>query len=367
MAAIIPNAAGISTASQANKNPINSEVKFTSQGQTPQQILSNYNEDDWEQFVEEAMYGNQPAYVSIQRFSGPGDKGRDVACYVSNPIHTSEWDSFQCKQYGHPLHPGDVWIELGKLCFYTFRGDYPVPRQYRFAAPYEVGPTLKDLFLHPNKLREELIGNWSKACEQKITDAGKVSLEGPFLDYVKKFNFSIVSFVPVLVLIQQHKKTPHWTTRFKFCPPERPPSITPPVDPETSESVYLRQLLNAYADAEKQPFSSAIELGSFPKLIEHFKRSRQWFYQAESLNRFSRESYPVGEFEKIKKQVHDGIIEVVEQQHENGLKRVDATTGYAGQLRLGNSDLVAHVEAGDMKGLCHHLANDGKLEWVPKS
>ena len=342
------------------------KARFTTQGQTPHEILSTYNEDEWEIFVEEAMYGVQPPFASIQRFSGAGDKGRDVACFLTEPIHASHWENYQCKHYSHPLRPADVWIELGKLCYYTFKGDYTVPHRYRFAAVNEIGPALKDLFLKPERLRAGLITNWAKHCERGITDAEAVLLAGAFSDYVEKFDFSIVGYVPVAVLIQHHINTKHWITRFKYCPSVRPASIEPPLEPADCETTYVRQLLNAYADAEKSAFAAPKDFASFPYLVEHYKRSRRWFYKAESLNRFSRESYQPGAFEKVKEQVQDGVAEVVTRKHANGLECVDATTSCAGQLQIGNSPLANLVEPGDLKGMCHHLANDGKVEWVRK-
>jgi hypothetical protein len=342
------------------------QVRFTTQGQTPHEILSTYNEDEWEIFVEESMYGVQPPYASVQRFSGSGDKGRDIACFATEPVHSSHWDNFQCKHYPHPLHPGDIWVELGKLCHYTFKGDYTVPRRYRFAALNEVGPTIKDLFLNPEKLRAGLIANWSKDCEKQITETGSILLDGAFRDYVNNFDFAIVGYVPIAVLIQQHSKTSHWFTRFRLCPPLRPDSMLPPPEPAAFEATYVRKLLDAYADSEKCVFAAPDDISASPHLAEHFKRARRWFFKAESLNRFSRESYPPRTFEKVKEQVHDGIAEVVSGKHGNGLERVDATTACAGQLKVGNSPLAEQVESGDLKGMCHHLANDGKIEWVLK-
>ena len=34
------------------------------------------------------------------------------------------WDNYQCKHYEKPLTPSDVWVELGKLCYYTMVGEY---------------------------------------------------------------------------------------------------------------------------------------------------------------------------------------------------------------------------------------------------
>jgi transcriptional regulator with AAA-type ATPase domain len=33
---------------------------------------------------------------------------------------------------GHPLAPDDIWIELAKVCYFTFVGEYTLPRHYYF-------------------------------------------------------------------------------------------------------------------------------------------------------------------------------------------------------------------------------------------
>jgi hypothetical protein len=63
----------------------------------------------------------------------------------------------ECKHYSNALTPSNVYLELGKLCVYTWRGDYTVPRRYRFVAPLGVGTKLHDMLRKPEELRKELI------------------------------------------------------------------------------------------------------------------------------------------------------------------------------------------------------------------
>jgi hypothetical protein len=126
----------------------------------------------------------------------------------------------------------------------------------------------------------------------------------------------------------------------------------------------VQQLLDAYGDAEKRTIPNLNELEKMPRYHEHLKRSRQWFFQAEALDRFSRDNYPNGEFEKIKKQILDGVIDTAEGNHEHGFACVCAATDRAADLVLGNCELASFAEVGDKKGVCHHLANEDKLKWV---
>jgi hypothetical protein len=83
--------------------------------------MRSFSEDQFEDMVYEWVDGYlKTEYALVYRCGGAGDKGRDVIAYVSEDMNNSEWDNYQCKHYNRPLYPGDIWIELGKLCYYTY-------------------------------------------------------------------------------------------------------------------------------------------------------------------------------------------------------------------------------------------------------
>ena len=86
---------------------------------SPEQRIKGYSEGEFENFIREwAFYYKQikqKAYAQVGRFGGAGDMGRDVVGYIDPPSSGGKLDIYQCKHYGHGLHPGDVWAELGKL------------------------------------------------------------------------------------------------------------------------------------------------------------------------------------------------------------------------------------------------------------
>ncbi len=61
-----------------------------------------------------------------------------------------------------------------------------------------------------------------------------------------------------------------------------------------------------------------------------------------------------------------GVIDVAEADHACGLTRVNATTTHATALSLTSSALLGRVEVADRRGICHQLANEDRLTWVPK-
>jgi len=59
--------------------------------------------------------------------------GRDIL--VIGADTKDGWDNYQCKHYQSRLAPSDVWIEFGKLVYYTHLGEYTYARRCHFVAP----------------------------------------------------------------------------------------------------------------------------------------------------------------------------------------------------------------------------------------
>jgi hypothetical protein len=332
---------------------------------TPWKVIQTYSSDEWEAFIVESTEGFDPPYTQVVHLAGAGDKGRDVVGYLGDPSNSDcEWDSYQCKHYHHALRPTDIYVELGKLCVYTHRGDFRLPRRYRFVAPCGVGTKLHDLLKKPEKLRAELIANWDKYCTKEISDTEGFPLEGALKAYVEAFDFRIVWFLTPQEVLNQHQRTKYWHRRFKIEPPGRPPVDPVPEQVQTIELAYTARLFEAYADHLKRAITSADDLSTSSRLLQHFKRSRGFFFSAEALGRFSRDHWP-GAFDAVKQHVHDAVVDITQDGHADGYRCVLKVTEVAAVLPLPHSDLVPYVGPADKKGLCHHLANDGRLSWVP--
>lgn len=332
-------------------------------GLTPIKLIQTYNCDEWEAFVFEWLEGFDATYKHVVKLAGAGDKGRDVVGYLGCPQTNCDWDSFQCKHYDHALAPNDIYTELGKLCVYTFKGDFSVPRSYRFAAPRGVGVKLHDMLRKPYKLRAALVENWANHCEEEISKAESFPLVNGLAEYVAKFDFARVWYLNPGELLEQHRKTKYWKSRFPSEPIDRPKADAPPLSPQQHELVYLAKLLAAYSDHSKTQIASLDELKVVPPLEAHLKRSRGYFYSAEALARFSRDNFTPRAFEGIREHVFDGVADTTLASHENAFQCVLAVTEVAAQLTLPKSDLEPYVGPADKKGICHHLANDDKLDW----
>jgi hypothetical protein len=330
----------------------------------PIERIKLFSADQWEAVVDE-WASSLPGYGLVERAGGAGDMGCDVIATVNPSDPDSAWDNFQCKHYDRPLAPSDIWVELGKLCYYTHVEEYSVPRLYRFVAPRGIGTKLLNLLKKPEKLREGLIANWATKCAKHITSTKDVSLEGVLLAHVQAFDFARIGHLPTPQLIEQHHKTPYFAVRFGLGLPARPPSPAPPTDIAAGETRYVAQLLEAYGDNQRAVYSAPSALDAMHQ--RHLHRARENFYCAEALRSFSRDTLPDGAFENLQDQIFDGVIDTAEADHACGLTRVNATTSQATSLSLTSSALLGRVEPSDRKGVVHQLANEDRLTWVPGS
>jgi len=289
--------------------------------------------------------------------------GRDIVATCDD----GSWVNYQCKHYDHPLWPSDVWTELGKLMFYTLRGDYPAPREYWFVAPQGAGTSLARLLNNPDRLRSELIANWDGYCRAAITATQAVELDTAMNAHISGFDFTIFSYVPPLVIIDGHRETPYYAARFGGGLPPRPAPDEPPSQLADKEAVYARALLDAYADHAGQQLSDVEALGLAPDLtalLEHFRDARREFYSAEALRSFSRDQLPPGEYERLQDFVCAGVIDVVRDSYDDAYRRVLAVVRAAKLLPLDSHALNTSMTPSDRGGICHQLVNSGSFRWT---
>lgn len=339
---------------------------------SPIDRLKTISEDEFEELIEEWVYGYLlPKYKNTQqidkvvRLAGSGDKGRDVVAYVKYSKDGEDiWDNYQCKHYNSKLKPSEMWIEFGKVCYYTYKGDYSKPRKYYFVSPHGVGSKLFDLLSNPVKLRDELIRNWDTHCLDKISNE-KVQLSGEFKEYVKKFDFSIFDSINPGELIDQYQQTMYFPFRFGGGLTKEPVRLSEPEDVASIEQTYVKKLYKAYSDYKKEEIVNLLQLRSYNNLFSHFQRQRTYFYQAESLKVFERDSIPPGidAFEDLKEEVYHGVIDTVYDEYKDGYARVKATTDMAKSLSLAPGNILTDfVTVKDKMGICHHLANEKNNE-----
>lgn len=325
--------------------------------------VAGFSPEEWESFTEEWASSLQD-YPCVRRFGGSGDQGIDIVGFITDARWDGGWDNYQCKRYNTSLCASDIWVEIGKIIYYSYKGEYPPPRKYYFVASKGVGTTLQKLLGNPEKLKQQAQANWEKHCQNKITINNILHLEDDLLDWFNKFDFSIFSEKSVLELIDGHAKTGYHSVRFGGGLPPRPEVIPPPQEHHDEESGYIQQLFDAYSDHKGIPVNHISDIPS--DLNQDFLRQRERFYHAESLRNFARDTVPDGTFNNLQKEVFHGVIDICNNPHIDGLARMRATVTQSANISISSNPLASVVQVQDRQGICHQLANEHQLIWVPK-
>jgi len=320
--------------------------------------------DEWEEFTEEWASSFTSEYSKIVRFAGSGDKGLDVVGFVTSSTFDGGWDNFQCKHYDKPLQPNNIWVEIGKIIYYSFIGDYPPPRMYYFVCPKGVGTKLAKYLASPDQLKTGARSSWDSHCRDEITSIQSIPLTGALLNYFDQFDFSIFTHKTCVELVNEHSKTTFHAVRFGGGLPTRPVSKTPPEEIDSSESRYIQQIFEAYSDHTNDNIPDVSYLNDKPELRKDFIRQRERFYSAESLRNFSRDTVPVGTFESLQEEIYQGVVDACESKYVDGLARMKSTMLQSGQLALTSNPLLSAIKVQDKQGICHQLANANRLTWV---
>lgn len=141
-------------------------------------------------------------------------------------------------------------------------------------------------------------------------------------------------------------------------------------DEEEQNLPYLTSVLEAYTDAEGDEITLD-KIKSFSNYSENLSRQRKSYYAAESLRRGTRDIYgdkEESQFEILKKETYDGVIDVWELKHKNGLVCLNNVMAQATQIRLDKCTIVDDtkwVGNTERKGVCHILVNDKRIKgWV---
>lgn len=321
--------------------------------------------DEWEEFTEEWASSLKESYHCVKRFSGSGDKGLDIVGFIGSNQFSDGWDNYQCKFYENPLTPSDIWVEFGKIIYFTYCGDYPPPRKYFFVAPKQVGTKLGNLLSNSSELKEELKKNWVKYCENGIASTSSIKLEGDFLAYLESFDFKIFDSVSLVSMIEQHALTHFHSVRFGGGLGVRPEPKIPPEDTVTLNHRYVRQLLIMYAKSIDED-TKCVDLSLLNKnesIKKNFRRQRERFYHAEALRNFSRDTVPPGVFENLQNDIFDGIVDIFESQYKCEVERLNVTMGQAANIAVDANPLASVTRPRDKQGICHQLVNESRLNW----
>ena len=355
------------TFTEIDKPRIDIELYGTDTHILPIDKVHVMDEDSFEQFTLEWLYGcKKSKYSSIRKIGGAGDKGRDVVAYY----YDGSVDYYQCKHYNTALTPSNYYLELGKLCYYTYNKDIPIPKNYFIIASNDVGSSLQDYIDNPPKLLSNLITNWDKYCKTKITKTTEVLLNDSFLDHVNSFDFTIIKTYPMAQVIDEYLDTIYGNVRFGGRKLNLPTTLTPADTIDSDEMTYISALLEAYSDEIGIQINNTESLKAYSNYFKHLNRQRKDYYSAETIRRFVRDTLTDSQqFDILKEEIYNGIIDIHEQDYDSGYKRLIADLQQATVTNTSKCLLDSKLHCignSERKGTCHMLVNDNRyrLRWV---
>lgn len=150
----------------------------------------------------------------------------------------------------------------------------------------------------------------------------------------------------------------------------KPVELLPPEHFNEHELVYISELLAAYADAEGISTITKDDLSTYPKYRKNFQRQRKDYYAAETIRESARDVIgptAAEEFNILKKETCDGIIDVYDDDYPNGFDRLNSVMQHVTTIQLNKSlltKLPGWISCSEKKGFCHMLVNDRQLKWV---
>jgi hypothetical protein len=350
--------------SQVEEVMLNPNILVYGQYITPEQRISLYSADQYEDFIHSWAYlvvKKQYANVlKVKKLGGPGDYGRDVVAVLDKRGKT--WDNYQCKHYDHPLVPSDIWKELGKLFYHTKEGNITLPRAYYFVAPHGIGKTLNDLLDDPDELKRLFLESWDKHCSKSITKGKQIELTRELKKCIEDTDFSIFNALSPTEVVEQYRETSDFIPRFGGGMPNRPVTPEPTKSDYDIQRLYIQRLLEAYSDYLGQEIKTLEELEKHPNLYKHLHRQVRYFFSTESLKALVRDNLGSAA-DELENEVYDGIIDELELSTENGYIKVNQAIKTAASLPLHGNALRDAIKTGDKKGACHHLAEAGRVNW----
>jgi hypothetical protein len=327
--------------------------------------LQEISDVELEEFIELWVERKSRQYVRVERIGAANDKGRDVVGFLSERNHEGPWDLYQCKRKtrGGKLGKPEAMAELGKLFHHHVEGAYQtLPMAYVFVAPRGIVGPLLDLIRNPSTLGPYLLTHWDDHCATQITARKTVPLTPEIRAAIGGFDFTRVSYLTAPMIVKDPAAAPALSKVLQLIPDEAPPGVAPDAV-QIEEIVYVDQLRQVYSETVGAVFASSDDILAHPEHGQHLRLQRTRFFEAASFSRFHRDNTALGALEIFQGDVYHGVIEVYRETHPSRLHRVDAVMKHAGVAKVSLLGRPSRIPV--RQGMCHHLANEGRLKWIP--
>lgn len=323
--------------------------------------ISTLPDERLEALISDWLANRTKQYHSRERWSGPGDLGRDVVGYVTASRHEGDWDNFQCKQLNTRLSESSAFIELGKIFMHAANGQYRLPRAYYFVAPQGVVRNVKALIAHPERFRQAFLDRWSKDIADHLVEKATIALSDAIRAAIMAFDFQNLHVLDSVGLADDPAMRSVLVKWFNDDPGPAPAGVVPD-GIDTGEAVYLTQLVELYGNRAGATFAGPDDVLQHPDWGPHLRNQRTRYFEAAAFDRYYRDSTPPEFLVAFKQDIYHGVVDIYGDSHRDGLDRVNKVMGQAATISP-SGVLGKHAGTAVKQGTCHHLANQGLMPW----
>lgn len=323
--------------------------------------LFNLTDDELERFMTDWVAAKVRTYVDHERFSGPGDKGRDVVGYLTKQRLDGKWHNFQCKQLRKPLGEPEFFTELGKIFFHSAARDFSLPTRMYFAAPRGAVRKVRNLIALPSTIGPALLASWDNYCTDKIEVGLKCDLTPEIVSLINDFDFSAVELLDADKLVRFPEVLAVLVKWFDEDPGAYPQRDVP-TELAADEAPYIGELIAAYSERNRSPIASPSEALAHADHGPHLRDQRTRYFEADAFSRYYRDNTPPGTVEDFNDQVYHGVVDESRGTHKDALECVDKVMKLAASLSP-SGRLGKYAKISVKQGTCHHLVNARRLRW----
>lgn len=326
-----------------------------------QQIYA-LGDSDLERLIDDWVATMRARYPDSDRFSGPGDMGRDVVGYRTALRFDGPWDNYQCKQLKKPLGEPDMLRELAKIFFHSAAGHFPRPAAYIFVAPRGAVRTVRALISQPSKIGPRLIEQWDAWCADYMVDGEHHPLCTTVRGLIDTYPFENVVLLEAGKLVRDAAMKPVLVSWFGADPGEAPVGAAPSsIQPE--EASYIAQLFRAYQERGAPCFTCGDDALAHAEFGEHFRVQRERFFDAAAFKRYYRDSTEPKVLSTFENDIYHGVFDTHGSVHQDTFTKITAVMNEAKGVAV-SGVLGKYARVPVKQGVCHHFANDGRLPWL---
>ena len=314
-----------------------------------------------EKFVREWADQQKVKYLSVKRFAGAGDMGRDVVGFTSNIKHDGDWVNYQCKQYGKSVPTDKGMLEIGKILYYAYKKEFTVPTEYFFVAPKGINRNLESYIFKPETFKIQLITNWDKYCKSKIIQKTDIPLTDQLKDFIESYDFSTIDVIDIDTIVSDLSFRNILVDWFggEILPP---PDSQVPTKIQDQETKYIEKILCAYSEHDGTKYLNVDDLNEHDRFKIDLEIQRERYFSADAFNRFYRDNTAINVLDSLKKQIFNGVYDISQIEHKNAYICMCSVMSQASNITP-TGKLAIHAKVDVRQGYCHHFANKGELNW----